>query len=154
MSLDRVEILDPQPHPFHQAHPGAVEQSRHQSGRIVRQRCQQALNIRSRQDRRQSLRLLGPDHALQPRQVHVQHIAVEKQQRRQGQILRVSGDVQVDRQMRQKGLDIGRAERPRVALVVEKDVASNPVQVGRFGAETVVAGTDHGPDLIQQTCGF
>ena len=47
-----------------------------------------------------------------------------------------------DSEMRQEGLDLGRAERRRMTLAVEQHVASNPVGVGLLGADAVVLEPD------------
>ena len=45
---------------------------------------------------------------------------------------------------------LGRIHLPRMALAVEQDVASNPVDVGLLRARAIMTNTNGGPDLVQQ----
>ncbi len=56
----------------------------------------------------------------------------------------------VDRQVRQKRLDLGRTQRVRVALAVKDDEAFNEVDVGLLGANAVVLDPDLVPNAVEQ----
>ena len=74
-----VDILDPQPHAFHQAHPRSIQQIGHQPMGSA-QAIQHDLDFGVGQHDRQPLWSLGLLHVIQPRQFLVEDFFIEKQQ--------------------------------------------------------------------------
>ncbi len=85
-----------------------------------------------------------PLHSLKPRQLDLQDNLVEEKQSSLGLILGGGRHLAFDGEMRQEGLDLGRAERRRMTLAVEQHVASNPVRVRLLGTDAVVLEPDLG----------
>ena len=56
----------------------------------------------------------------------------------------------VDRQMRQKRLDLGLAHFSGMALSIKEDETPNPVDISLFRSDAVVSGADHCPDKVKQ----
>ena len=65
----------------------------------------------------------------------MEHLAVEKEQRAKGLILRGGGDVAFDGQVREKRFHFRAAHVLGMALVMKQDVVPDPVHVGFFGAD-------------------
>lgn len=102
------------------------------------------------QDGGQALATLGAGDAIQPGQIPVQHLAVEKQQCGQGMVLGGRGHAALGGQGGKKRLDLRRAHVDRVALAVEQDEALDPVAIGLLGAQAVVTGADGRAHLVEQ----
>ena len=85
-----------------------------------------------------------------PWQIALQHVAVEEEDRALGEILRGGGDLAVDRQVRQKRLDLRRPKRLGVPLAVEEDEAFNPIDIRLLGPDAVVPETDLVADAVEQ----
>ena len=98
---------------------------------------------------RQPRGALGAHDAVEPRQVHLQHVLVQEQEGAQRLVLGRGGDVPVDRQEREELRDFQRARLGRVPLAVEHDVAAYPRDVGFFGAAAVMARADGLADAVE-----
>lgn len=94
---------------------------------------------------------LGAGDAVEPWQIDIEHLAVQKQQGGEGLVLRAGGYVADRGQVGQKRLDLGRAYVARMALAVEKDVALDPVRISLFGPQAVMPGADRRAYLAHQT---
>jgi hypothetical protein len=66
-------------------------------------------------------------------------LAVEEQQRRLGLVLGRRRDRAIDREVRQKGLDLRSAERCGMAHAVKVNEATCPLDIGLLGADRIVA---------------
>jgi hypothetical protein len=101
-------------------------------------------------DHGEALWLLGADHVFEPAQLDAQHLAVEKEQGAEGLVLRRGAGVALHRE---GGEEVGHllfAHLPRVALVVEEDVAPDPVAVRLLGAAAQVADADRLVELSEE----
>jgi len=85
-----------------------------------------------------SLERQGTIHVVQPGE----HLAVEEQEGAEGLVVCRSSDVFLDRQVGEKGFDLGIAHFGRVAHAVEVDVAFDPADVGLLGAIGIVFEAD------------
>ena len=56
----------------------------------------------------------------------------------------------IDRQIREKRLDLGRAKRLWMPFLVKKDEPTNPADVGFFSAQSVVLKTQSVTDAVKQ----
>jgi hypothetical protein len=144
-----IDILHPQAKAFHDAQARAVHQAANQPIGALQPR-QHRPHLGRRQHRRQPRRLLRPLDPVQPRQRHFQHFAVEKQDRRQGQVLRRRRHVAIHREAGQKRLDLRRAHVLRVPLVIEQNKAFNPVRIGFLGANAVPLAPNPVTNAIKQ----
>ena len=97
---------------------------------------------------------LGPANFAQPRQVDPQHLLVEKQQGRQGLLVRGGGHLSFVGQMRKKALDLCRAHLSWVPRAVEMDKRLDPIDVSLFGTPTVVKVAHTFAQLVQQAHGL
>jgi hypothetical protein len=70
---------------------------------------------------------LGAHHAIQPRQIDLQHLAVKKQQRGQRLVLRRGRHTTDGGEMRQECFDLRAAHLSRMFLAVKENEAANPV---------------------------
>jgi hypothetical protein len=87
---------------------------------------------------------------LEPRQFEFEYLLVQEQQGGQGLVLRRRRDFPHDRKVRQEGLDFRRAHLPRMPLLVEEDVAADPLQVLLLGAIAVMQRPQLFPHLVEQ----
>lgn len=132
-----IDVLYAQPYGFHDPQARAVEKPPDE-GVHAAQPIEHPQDFFAREDHRQALRRPGALDVFEPRQLDVEHLLVEEEQRALRLVLRRSGNVPRDRKMGQERFDFGRTGRRRVALVVEPDEASNPVDVRLLSAEAVV----------------
>lgn len=149
-AASKVDILDAQSDTFHQAHPGAIKQARHQQVCAL-EVSEQAIDLGARHDDGHALRHLRPGHALEPRQLNRQHLAVQEQQGRQRLVLGRGADLAVDREVAQKIFDLGCAHVLGMTLAVKQDIAADPPDVRLFRAQTVVLDPDALADQVQET---
>jgi hypothetical protein len=63
------------------------------------------------------------------------------------------GNVTLGSKVGEEGLDFGSAHLPGMAFLVEKDVPSDPIQVGFFGAIGVVFGAERIAHLVEEFFG-
>ena len=78
----------------------------------------------------------------------------QKQQRRLGLILGRRGHLAFNGEVSQKRLDLGCAHVLRVALVVEQDEATRPVDISAFGANGIVTDPDFTAKPVEQARGL
>jgi len=117
----------------------------------LRQHGQHPLYLVARQHHGDALRPPCTDDVAEPRQINLQHIAVEEEKGRQRLSLRGRGDVSFRRQIREKGAHLGSAHGQRVPLAVKEDEAANPRDILLFRAIAVVPHADRFPDAIEET---
>jgi hypothetical protein len=132
-----IHILDTQAQGLHQAQAGAIQQASHQPMHAL-QVGQHLAHLVLGQHHRQAARLLRLLHIVQPRQLAAQHILVEKEQGAARLILRRCRHVSLNRQMRQKRLDLHRPHLGRMPLAVKKNEAPYPLDIGILGPYAVV----------------
>ena len=94
--------------------------------------------ISSRQGDGQVFRTLRTDKAFEPRELDLEYLAIEKEQRVQRLVLRRRGDAIANRESRQERRRLGGAHLRRMSFPVKEDVALDPVDVGLLGAAAVV----------------
>lgn len=131
----KVHIFHAQTNHFHQTHSGAIQQPCHQAMHTMHS-FQHRSNLGLRQHHRQMCWSLGAHHILHPGQILIQHFSVQKQQCRQGLVLRGRRNMTIHCPMRQKRFDLQRAHIGRVLLAVEQNEALNPMGIsnGYIGA--------------------
>jgi hypothetical protein len=145
----QVNVLDAKRHAFAKPHASAVKQGSDQPLDAAHP-FQHPTDFRARENHRQPLRPLGTDHRRQPRQVDLEHVAIEEQDRCQRLVLRRRGNLAGYSERGQKLLDFRRSHRSRMTAVVEPDEATNPVQVCLLGPIAHVTSTDLEFHLIKQ----
>src|SRR5262245_866562 len=79
------------------------------------------------------------NHILQPRQILMKDMAIEKQQGAQRLVLRRCRYLSLDGERAEKLRDLRRPHLGGMALAVKQDVAADPRDVGFLGAATAVA---------------
>ena len=117
-----VDVLDAQARTFEQAQAGAVEQQDQEVGDAA-EVLQDGSDLVPGHDNRQVLRPPGTHHLVKPRQVLLEHHAVEKEQGRQRLVLGGGGDVPLDGQRGQELRDFPGPHLDGIALAVEENVA-------------------------------
>ena len=128
-----IDVLDAQAAAFEQAKSRSVEQRNHEPW-CAGQRGEDCGDLLARQDYWQTFRALGPDDAVEPRQVDLENVPVEEEEGAKRLVLRGRGDAPIDGQRAQEARDLGGAHLGRVALAMEEDVAPDPRDVRRLGA--------------------
>lgn len=144
-----IDILDPQPHAFHQTHACSVEKTGHQRMRPVHRR-QQALDLTARQHDGGPFRLLRPIQVSQPGQIDAEHFAIQKEQRRQGLLVRRRRYLQIRRQMPEKRPNLVSPHFPGVTPPMKSHEATHPLDITAFCPYAVVLVTDDFPNPPQQ----
>jgi len=75
--------------------------------------------------------------AVEPRQLHVEHVAVDEQQRLQCLVLRGAAHLALHREVREELLDRGCAELARMAAM-KGDITLEPLQIRLLGTQCQV----------------
>jgi hypothetical protein len=84
-----------------------------------------------------------------PRQLDVEHLSIQEEQRRQSLILSGRSDVPIDDQRREECFDLGAAEIAGVAAVVGANEPDDPPDIRHFGAPRHTKASAARPDLIE-----
>ena len=137
-----VEILHAQPQAFHEPQPGAVHQRGHEP-LVAGEVRQHGLDLLPRHHNGEPPGLAGADDLAQVPDFSVENMTIEEQQGRKRLVLRRSGDLFLDRQMRQKGVYLRFAHLGGMAQVVKMAIPLYPMAIGLLGSGAVVART-HG----------
>lgn len=80
--------------------------------------------------------------------IFVKYFAVKEEEGGEGLVLGRGGNIALGCQVGEESLDFRGAHFGRMALVVEKDEAADPVYVGFFGTVGVMFGPQDIPDLV------
>jgi hypothetical protein len=144
-----IDIFDAKPHALHETEAGAVEK--------VGQKTVGALEVRqdgadflTREHDGKGVGGFGFRDSLETFGLAVEDMAVEEEDGAERLILSRGADFPLDGKVTQEGDDVGRVEFARVAAIVEDDEASDPIDVGTLGADTVVAHAEGGSNLFQE----
>lgn len=111
---------------------------------------QQLANLGHGQDNGQPAGALGNNNFVEPGQFGVEDHPVQEQDGRLGLRLGGRGHPSFNGKMRQESRNLGRAHLAGVPLVIEDDETPNPVHVGAFCPNRVVAQTDFAPDAVKK----
>ena len=144
-----VDVLDAQARAFEQAQAGAVEEQG-QEARDAVEVLEDGTDLVAGQDDGQVLRPPGAHDVVEPRQVLLEHHAVEKEQSRQCLVLGGGGDVPLDGERREELRDFLGPHLGGMALAVEEDVAPDPAHVGLLGAPAAVEGLERLSDAVEE----
>jgi hypothetical protein len=138
-----VEVLDSKSKALEDAHAGAVEKKDHKLGGSleVRQNCR---HLVAAEDGRQAARLAGTDHIVEPVELDLEHMAVEKEDRRKRLALGRYGHPALHGEVGEEAVEVVSVELAR-GPPVKLDVAADPGGVGLLGTDGVVADLDLGP---------
>ena len=145
-----VHVLHPQAQCLAQAHAGAVQQPAEQTV-LVRQGIKEVLDLARAQHHRQAPPHCGPADLLQPRQLNLQHPAVQKQQRRERLVVRGGRELPIGGQCRPERLHLCGAHLRRVAQAKKADELLAPAYIELFRAQAVVQPAQALPQTIQQS---
>ena len=148
-AVGEIDIFHAQLQPFGNAHARAVEQLGQEQVRSL-QCFEDARQLFLRQHHRQAPLHAWPAHIAQPGQVDLQHLGIEKNQRRQRLSVRGRGHRAFGRQPAEKAFDLGPAHLRRVTYAVEAHEGAYPVHIGLFGAAAVVQQANALAHLIEQ----
>ena len=119
----------------------------------ARQLIQDLAHFFSGQHGGQTFWSLGADGMDGQIQVLLENLAVQEEQRVEGLVLGGGSNFLLDSQVGEEGFDLGAAHFPRMAFVVEEDVAFDPVNIGLLGADGVVFAPDGLTDLVKELLG-
>src|SRR5437667_3423103 len=128
-------------HRFHDAHAGAVGQATDQVVNALKL-AKETLYFVSSEDRRQTGCALGALDPIEPREVDADDLFVQEQNRALRLVLRRRGHVARDGKVGQERFDVAFVALRRMALVVQDDKATNPIDVGLFRTISVVLAAD------------
>ena len=131
--IGKIDILDSEPNAFHQAQPGAIEQTRHEV-RHVAELGEHRVRFLTGKDRGETLRALRAFNIVQVWKRLFEDVPVQKQEGIQGAVLGGGGDLLVECQVREKGADFGGSHVFGVAFMVKQDKAFDPTEIGDFRA--------------------
>lgn len=146
----KLHILDPQTQHFHQTHTGAIQQTGYQPQGAIQLR-QHARHLLPRQHHRQALRTARPNHAVHPWQLDLQDLLIKEENRRQRLVLRGGRNIPAHRQVTQESLDFRASHLLRMAILVEANIALDPLQIDSFGANRIVSKANLLAYLIEQS---
>ena len=99
---------------------------------------------------REALWLFGPYDVPQLADVQVQHVTIEEHQRIERLVLRGGADMLLHGQHGKKLTNFRFSHLCRMAFPMKENEAFDPVHVGVFRPETVVAYADRRADVIQE----
>jgi hypothetical protein len=136
-----VEILDAKLQAFEQPESGPVEQ-RADEARGPFEAGEDGPCLVARQYDRQARRGLGADHVVEPRQLALEDLLVEEQDRAQRLILGGRAHAPPHGEARQERRHLGLPHLQRVALAMEENEAPDPADVSLLRPAPVVAQAD------------
>jgi len=148
-AVSQVQVLDAQAEAFHQAQTTAVKELGDEevsAGEVGGE----GLDLLAGEDGGRAFRFLSAEGGDGFGDWAAQDFAVEEQDGLEGLIPGGGGDLFVDGQVGEEGLDFGDAHLFGMAFVVEEDVAPDPVDVSFFGAVGVVFAAQRISHAIQQ----
>ena len=148
MNLE-VEVLRPETQRFEQAKSRAVEQAGNEQ-RHAAELCENGFDLTSCEDHREAHRLAGVLNLSDPRQLEIQHAAVQEEQRRERLVLSRRGDVAIRGQMGKEAANLPGSHVPRVALAVVENEPSHPANIGLLGPQAQMSQPSGLTDLIQE----
>jgi hypothetical protein len=96
---------------------------------------QERTHLGACQHHRQRFRAAGTRDVTEPRQLDVEHVAVEEEQRLQCLVLRRGADPALDCEVRQELLDLAGTEPARMPVPMKDDITPQPLQVGLLGPQ-------------------
>src|ERR1700733_15698952 len=132
----------------HKPKAAAIKQTRDQPASTVELRQYRPL-LRRAQHHGKALRPRRTRHVLEPGQLHIEHVAIKKEQSLQRLILSSRTDLGVNRQMTQEGLDLRRPHVTRMPAAMKLHIAPNPVQIGLFRSKRQMASTNLFPHDLE-----
>jgi len=135
LAIGKIQIPNPQAQAFDQTQTKAVEQLGDEL-LGARQGSDDDLDLFFGQNSRQAFGFFGTD-GVDRAEVDFEHLAIEKQERSKGLVLRGCSDILGHGEMGEKSSNFGRAHFPGMALVVKEDIAFDPRGVGLLAADGV-----------------
>jgi hypothetical protein len=149
LARGEVDVLDSEAAAFQQAKTGPVQKGGHEPGRAVQLGNDRAYFVAG-QDDGEMLWAPGPDNVVAPRQVLMQDVAREEQERAERLVLGGGSHATVDGQGAEEARALRGAHLGRMALAVEEDVAANPTDGRRLGAAAAVAEAIDFADAVEE----
>src|SRR2546426_2533496 len=138
-----VDILDPQAQRLEQSHPRPIQQlNDERRSASALQYAKHLAHFIFRQDDGDANRTLRSHQRRQAANRHLQHVAIQEQDRRKGLVLRRRADVRVDREIRQKPRDVPGTELARMASATRPDEPLHPLDVHFFRPWTVMPNSE------------
>src|SRR5262245_24907984 len=134
-----VQVRNAQPGALEEAESGAIEEEAHEPNHSLHV-TEDGADFLTGQHDGQVLRTLHIDEVIEPRELLAKDLAVEKQERAQGLILRRCRHLAFDSQGIQEAGDFRSRHFGGMALAVEEEVAADPRNVGLLRPAAVVAG--------------
>ena len=147
-----VHILHPEPHPFHDAHPGSIKQAPDQRVHAV-EPIENSGDLVVGEHDRQAPRSFGLLDLLEPRQLDTKYLFVQEEQRALRLVLRRPRNLPRYGEMSEESFDFRGTQERGVPLAVEPDEAFNPVDIRLLRADAVVLQADPVPDAGDETRG-
>jgi hypothetical protein len=144
-----IDILYPQAQAFQQPHSRAKQQRRDQLMRSNHD-AQNPLHFVLAKHKRPTLRLFRSRNIAELAQRFLQHPVVKKNQRVERLLLRASGNVLSNGQVRQIKLHLQSPHFPRMLFIVIKNESPNPAHVRLFRPRRIMIYAQHVPDVIEQ----
>src|ERR1700730_3083831 len=145
----KVDVLDAKPTTFQYPEADTVQQGGHEARDTVKP-LEQGADLIPAEDDRKPLRAPRAHDAIEPRELHLQHVLVEEQEGAQRLILRRGGDLPIDRQGREELRHLGCAHLRGMPFVVEEDEAPDPGDVRLLGAAAHMAGAQGLADTVEE----
>lgn len=149
----KVEVFNAQRQAFGDAHAGAVEQFRKQTGGAI-QASQHVPNFVHGQYYWEPRQPLDASQAAELANLQLQHVAIQKEDRIERLGLGRSRNVTPRGQVIDEGGDSFRADIPRMPLLVKENVVPDPVPIGFFGTPAEMASSADQRNLIHQARGW
>jgi hypothetical protein len=149
LSQLEVDVFHAQLQRLLQAKTAAVE-NRADEPVLVLEPGENSAHFLVRHDDRQPARGLRAHDVLQPRQLQLQYLLVQEQERRQGLVLGGRRNLAGDGQISQERLEFGRAHGPRMPPAMEQYESAYPMQVLLLCAVAVVERAQLVAHLLQQ----
>ena len=144
-----IDVLDAQAEEFHQSQTGTVEQLRHQTIIVFQLPDHPAGLVPGEDDG--ELRW-APDafDTGDELELSIEDLLKEEKEGAERLILRGGGDVEISREVTEKGSDLGLTHLVRMAFAMEDYEATDPIQVGLFRPEGVMFNPQMPADAIEE----
>jgi hypothetical protein len=144
-----VDVFHTQFGAFEQSEARTVQQERDELWAAI-ETIEDRADLLPRQHDRQPLRSLSPHDVIEPRELLLEDDPIEEYESIERLILGRRGHARVYGQRREKACDFGRGHLGGMPLVMEEDVALDPVDVGFLGLTAVMTGANGVTDAIEQ----
>lgn len=149
MAVAKIDVFHPKAHAFHETQASAVEEFGHKMV-IPFQAVEHSVGFCGRKDYGDFGRAFYSLDFIDEVEFAIEDLLIKKEEGAESLVLGGGGNVSLDSEMGEKCGHFVLAHLGRMPFPMKKDVATNPVEVGLFGADAVVLHPQVPPNSIEE----